>query len=463
MGLFDSYNNANVNGLFSPLNMGLFGLSQGFAKAGAPSPYPVSTLAALNQGLAGGVQGLMQGAQMEQQRKLAEANLELLGARKGVYEAQGAAAKEKAARAARVAALIADAQRVPGISDSSAQAINAPWAARSAQTPADPQSVYMDVSKKLASEGLIDEAKSIAGLASTYGDSFPVDRGSFIELRSKSDPKQIISVIPKSMTPGESANLDFKRTEYNFPSAADSERLRQGRQQQSREDANLYFTTGMLPGAFNGGGLGGGGLPMAPRPMSAAPAPAAAAPSVPAPMTGMTPKAQAERAAKITAERPDAQLHTQMQLDDIRRLRTLANEIANDPALGRSTGIRGAFPSVPGSAAANVDALIGSLKAQVSGMKLQAMRNASKTGGAVGQVTEREWPRLENMITALDKVKMNESQFKTKLNELMNEMDRIAASTTAAFEGQYGPMDKPATSDSSSSSLPNGVTVTRVK
>lgn len=179
------------------------------------------------------------------------------------------------------------------------------------------------------------------------------------------------------------------------------------------------------------------------------PAPTAAQPLGTIPterILGRTPSAAesaAEKERQVTAvkkaeQKPQAQLQVQTQLEDLRRLRTLAAEISSDKALGRATGLVGAIPSIPGSDAANAEALIDSLKAQVSGMKLQSMRDASKTGGAVGQVTEREWPRLENMIVALDRVKMDKAAFQAKLSELQREIQVAEGNIWQAFESEYG-------------------------
>ena len=148
------------------------------------------------------------------------------------------------------------------------------------------------------------------------------------------------------------------------------------------------------------------------------------------------------KAAKRAAEAPQARLAVESQGQDFDRLSTLAQEVKDHPGLGRATGMYGVIPSIPGGEAANADALIASMKAQVSGMKLQAMRNASKTGGAVGQVTEKEWPRLENMITALDNTKMDKATFQTKLTELIGEINKAKKTVLDAFTNEYGQQPK---------------------
>lgn len=197
-------------------------------------------------------------------------------------------------------------------------------------------------------------------------------------------------------------------------------------------DAGRYsFETGLPRPSLQAPGAQPAPGPAAPRPQTQ-PAPAANVPP------GLTPKAQAELAKKRAEEMPEARKAVDLQVQDLDRLTTLATEIKDHPGLGRATGTVGAMPSIPGGQAAQADALITSLKAQISGMKLQAMRNASKTGGAVGNVTEKEWPRLENMITALDPVKMGRETFQKKLDEFVVEVGKVKKTMDDAFTNEYG-------------------------
>ena len=61
-----------------------------------------------------------------------------------------------------------------------------------------------------------------------------------------------------------------------------------------------------------------------------------------------------------------------------------------------------AIPNKPGGAAANFEAAKKTLKAKIGFTELQAMRNASATGGALGQVAVQEIDFLQNSIAALD-------------------------------------------------------------
>lgn len=218
--------------------------------------------------------------------------------------------------------------------------------------------------------------------------------------------------LPHSLTPMQAAELPMQQGRYTFE------------------------TGQQAPGAAAGGGSPGGQPVPLPRP--SAPQPALPGPQAAPGQPPLTPKDQAKLNAERAANLPAARQATELQGQDFDRLSTLALELKGHPGLSGSTGMLGMLPSRPGGGAAQSEALITSLKAQVAGMKLQAMRNASKTGGAVGQVTEKEWPRLENMITALDPVKMGEETFKAKLDELVGEIAKSKRSLNDAFKNEYG-------------------------
>ena len=101
------------------------------------------------------------------------------------------------------------------------------------------------------------------------------------------------------------------------------------------------------------------------------------------------------------------------------RLATAANEVMRHPGLGRITGLAGALPNVPGMAGANAAAKLQTLKAQVGFGVLQDMRNASKTGGALGAITEKELVFLQNALAALDNAQ-DEAQMKESLQKIID-------------------------------------------
>ena len=106
------------------------------------------------------------------------------------------------------------------------------------------------------------------------------------------------------------------------------------------------------------------------------------------------------------------------------RLATAANEALNHPGLAGTAGLRGAIPNIPGTQAADAAALLNTLKSQVAFGVLQDMRNNSKTGGALGNVSDAEGKRLEANLAALEK-----SQ---SVDQLRNSLKKIVDYTQGA-------------------------------
>lgn len=92
------------------------------------------------------------------------------------------------------------------------------------------------------------------------------------------------------------------------------------------------------------------------------------------------------------------------------------------------------FGGVPGSAQRDVDALIETLKARLGFGTLQEMRNNSPTGGALGQVSEKELAFLQNAEQSL-RTSQSEEQFKENLNLIEQSLDRLLAVQGVASGG----------------------------
>lgn len=97
---------------------------------------------------------------------------------------------------------------------------------------------------------------------------------------------------------------------------------------------------------------------------------------------------------------------------------------------GWSTGLAGVLLSNwPASQAKNVGRLLETVKANAGFDKLQAMRDASPTGGALGQVSERELGFLQSVFGNLeqdqsaDQLKYNLQMFQYIYNSIINGVD----------------------------------------
>jgi len=119
------------------------------------------------------------------------------------------------------------------------------------------------------------------------------------------------------------------------------------------------------------------------------------------------------------------------------RLATAANEVLNHPGLKGITGWRGSLPNSPGSDAANAQALLGTLKSQVGFGVLQDMRNNSKTGGALGGISNEEGRRLEENLAALDKAQSLD-QFQSSLKKIIDYAEQAKGRVREAYNLKHG-------------------------
>lgn len=102
------------------------------------------------------------------------------------------------------------------------------------------------------------------------------------------------------------------------------------------------------------------------------------------------------------------------------RLGSSANALLNHPGLAGITGLRGKIPNIPGSAAADAEAQLNTLKSQVGFGVMQELRNNSKSGSSgLGALSDAEGKRLENNLAALDKAQSID-QMKSSLKSIVD-------------------------------------------
>lgn len=93
--------------------------------------------------------------------------------------------------------------------------------------------------------------------------------------------------------------------------------------------------------------------------------------------------------------------------------------IATGPLAGRAGSL------IPGSPADQINILLDPIRANVGFAELQAMRDASPTGGALGQVTERELSLLQSLLGNLD-TRLSEEQLSENLAGVASVFARVA-------------------------------------
>lgn len=122
--------------------------------------------------------------------------------------------------------------------------------------------------------------------------------------------------------------------------------------------------------------------------------------------------------------------------DSSSRLAEDARKLAKHPGLPRITGVMGYAPNIKGSDASNAQAALDSLKAQSAFTTLQNMREMSKTGGALGQVSDMENKMLQAALASLDTAQ-SEKQIKEALEKIAQISERASKRVKDSFDRQY--------------------------
>jgi len=130
------------------------------------------------------------------------------------------------------------------------------------------------------------------------------------------------------------------------------------------------------------------------------------------------------------------------------RLQLAAERLKKHPGLEKTTGVMSVVPgigglaTIPGTDAANFKAQLETLKSQTGLAVLQELRNNSKTGGALGQVSDFENRMLQANLDTLDRAQ-SATQFKEALDNITKytegAKDRLRNAYNLKHSGQRQP------------------------
>ena len=198
------------------------------------------------------------------------------------------------------------------------------------------------------------------------------------------------------------------------------------------------------------GRLPNGGAPMAPG----------APPQAPGGLDPMAAQALAQEQAQQQGAAPGA-VSTQRIPPSTEQVRAATNafsELSNKTSLvtqdidralakasGWTTGMGAVTSGVPGTPAHDLANILNTIKSNVGFDQLQAMRASSPTGGALGQVSERENTLLQSVMGALEQSQSAE-QFKFNLTRLKEVLSGREARMKKAFDEDFGGGGKPSQS-----------------
>lgn len=161
--------------------------------------------------------------------------------------------------------------------------------------------------------------------------------------------------------------------------------------------------------------------------------------------------AGAEAGAKTTAtgqaeralEMPQAQARLAATNAKFDRLSNVVQEVLDDPNLWKAVGLGRGLSMIPGSAGADLKAKIENIQSQAGLAVLQDMRDNSKSGGAVGQVSNFEQQIFQNNIANLGNLNQSPENFRAQLMKLKafaeGSKERFGAAFSSLYPGISGP------------------------
>jgi hypothetical protein len=144
---------------------------------------------------------------------------------------------------------------------------------------------------------------------------------------------------------------------------------------------------------------------------------------------------------QLLLDQPKATDGTEYALGTTRDIRNRVRFLLDNPNLKEAFGVGGVIKSyIPNQDAASAAADLETLKNQLFVEGITSMRNASKTGAAVGNVTEKEGSRFENLRASLQQKKKYEDII-SELERLDKEMEVTEKRVNNAYTRVYRPAE----------------------
>ncbi len=137
---------------------------------------------------------------------------------------------------------------------------------------------------------------------------------------------------------------------------------------------------------------------------------------------------QADVRQKAEIARADRQAAAQGAVDTFSTALDSLNEIEQSPGLSKAVGIHSAFPTVPGSDAANFEARLDTFKAQTFLPMVQSLKG-------MGALSDAEGKKLSDAVGALSP-KMSEKAFRESIGKIRNQLESKLSTVKKQFDYQ---------------------------
>lgn len=155
-----------------------------------------------------------------------------------------------------------------------------------------------------------------------------------------------------------------------------------------------------------------------------------------------SPKISLKQKQALELKKPDAEAAVNTIKQNLNLGIKNARELMTHPGLKGAVGFRAGQEYWPGSEAATFKENLDSLLSKQFAQAIQAMRDASKTGGAVGNVSDREGLQFRNMVATLSQ-SQDEATFKKNLQEIIDYGEQLESTYVTKYNETYGELKAP--------------------
>ncbi|EOX8391305.1 phage DNA ejection protein [Salmonella enterica] len=137
---------------------------------------------------------------------------------------------------------------------------------------------------------------------------------------------------------------------------------------------------------------------------------------------------QADVRQKAEIAKADRQAAAQGAVDTFSTALDSLDEIEKSPGLSKAVGVRSAFPTVPGSDAANFEALLDTFKAQTFLPMVASLKG-------MGALSDAEGKKLSDAVGALSP-KMSEDAFRSSIGKIRTQLESKLGTVKKQFDYQ---------------------------
>ncbi|MCK6946272.1 DNA transfer protein [Enterobacter bugandensis] len=145
---------------------------------------------------------------------------------------------------------------------------------------------------------------------------------------------------------------------------------------------------------------------------------------------------QADVRQKADIARADRQAAAQGAVDTFSTALDSLGELEKSPGLSKAVGVRSAFPTIPGSDAANFEARLDTFKAQTFLPMVSSLKG-------MGALSDAEGKKLSDAVGALSP-KMSEEAFRSSIGKIRSQLESKLGSVKKQFDYQEPAAQSPA-------------------